>query len=81
MDDRTPQRRSERWVTVIWSSNDSRFAGRSRASMPGRCRRGPMKGATMLATLWNLGIAASFRRPRVSDAVRVYNAGVDIRRP
>jgi transposase InsO family protein len=28
---------------------------------------GPMKGATMLATLQNLGIAASFSRPRVSD--------------
>lgn len=28
---------------------------------------GPMKGATMLATLQRLGIAASFSRPRVSD--------------
>jgi putative transposase len=28
---------------------------------------GPMKGATMLATLRRLGIAASFSRPRVSD--------------
>jgi putative transposase len=28
---------------------------------------GPMKGATMLATLERLGIAASFSRPRVSD--------------
>lgn len=28
---------------------------------------GPMKGATMLATLQHLGIAASFSRPRVSD--------------
>ncbi len=28
---------------------------------------GPMKGATMLATLRDLGIAASFSRPRVSD--------------
>lgn len=28
---------------------------------------GPMKGATMLATLQNLGVAASFSRPRVSD--------------
>jgi len=28
---------------------------------------GPMKGATMLATLENLGVAASFSRPRVSN--------------
>ena len=28
---------------------------------------GPMKGATMLATLQKLGVAASFSRPRVSD--------------
>lgn len=28
---------------------------------------GPMKGATMLATLERLGVAASFSRPRVSD--------------
>ena len=28
---------------------------------------GPMKGSTMLATLRNLGIVASFSRPRVSD--------------
>lgn len=28
---------------------------------------GPMKGATMLATLQSLGVAASFSRPRVSD--------------
>jgi len=28
---------------------------------------GPMKGATMLATLENLGISSSFSRPRVSD--------------
>ena len=28
---------------------------------------GPMKGATMLATLQNLGVVASFSRPRVSD--------------
>lgn len=28
---------------------------------------GPMKGATMLATLEKLGVAASFSRPRVSD--------------
>ena len=28
---------------------------------------GPMKGATMLATLQRLGVAASFSRPRVSD--------------
>lgn len=28
---------------------------------------GPMKGATMLATLETLGVAASFSRPRVSD--------------
>ena len=28
---------------------------------------GPMKGSTMLATLQNLGIIASFTRPRVSD--------------
>jgi len=28
---------------------------------------GPMKGATMLATLKKLGVAASFNRPRVSD--------------
>ncbi len=28
---------------------------------------GPMKGATMLATLQRLGIAPSFSRPRVSD--------------
>lgn len=28
---------------------------------------GPMKGATMLATLQGLGVAASFSRPRVSD--------------
>lgn len=28
---------------------------------------GPMKGATMLATMQNLGVVASFSRPRVSD--------------
>src|SRR5476651_937491 len=28
---------------------------------------GPMKGATMLATLQNLGVAPSFSRPSVSD--------------
>lgn len=28
---------------------------------------GPMKGSTMLATLQNLGVVASFSRPRVSD--------------
>ena len=28
---------------------------------------GPMKGATMLATLQKLGVAASFSRPRISD--------------
>jgi transposase InsO family protein len=28
---------------------------------------GPMKGATMLATLQRLGVVASFSRPRVSD--------------
>jgi putative transposase len=27
----------------------------------------PMKGATMLATLENLGVVASFSRPRVSN--------------
>ena len=29
--------------------------------------RGPMKGATMLATLQSLGVVPSYSRPRVSD--------------
>ncbi len=67
---------------VAWEVHDEESADRSSALVtraaaaeevePGTLsihsdNGGPMKGATMLATLQKLGIAASFSRPRVSD--------------
>jgi len=67
---------------VGWTVEEKESAGHAKAMIVEACLRegvnpgqlvlhsdngGPMKGATLLATLQNLGIVPSFSRPRVSD--------------